>query len=356
MVTSRYQVIVNDYRARLLARERQATEQLERYYQHVVATYVQPALNKLYDEMVDALASGEKIPLTWLYEAQRLENIKKIIDAQIGNFGQMSFMTARQLQQAGIAMGQMAAQALLDATVPPGISWAFGLPSPAAIANLVGATQTGSPLADLFAGFGREAADLVGKSLVTGITLGWNPRKVAPLVQQALGESRNRALTISRDTLNRAYRSASLETYRANSDVVTKYRRTCAKSARSCAACIDLDGTLYDLDEEFAVHPCDRCAAVPVTRDWADILGPLGIDTSTIPDTRPKIQSGSEWFAQQDEATQRSVLGSDAAYKLYKAGTPLSAFVQHTQSDDWGKGIQVKSVKQVAKEPVKAGR
>jgi len=344
----RQQQLVAKYRQQLLDREAQAVHALEAAYKHVM-TVIQPALDRLYDQMVEKMADGEQIPATWLYEAQRLENIKKLVSGQIDNFGSLSMHQVLSLQQFAVHLGQESAQQLLQATVPPGISYAFGLPDPSAIAAMVGATQAGTPLSDLFRGFGAEAAQAVSKALITGVTLGWNPRKVAPLVEQALGISRNRALTVSRDSLLNAYRSANLETFRANSDVVTKYRRTCSKSARTCAACIALDGMLYDLDTDFAVHPNDRCTPVPVTRDWSEILSPLGIDTSDIPDTRPQIQTGLDWFEQQDEATQRSVLGSNAAYNLYKSGIPLSDFVKHTHDENWGPGIQQKSVKQLTK-------
>src|SRR5260221_13114291 len=110
--------------------------------------------------------------------------------------------------------------ALLNASIPPGINLAFGAPSPTVIANLVGATQAGSPLADLFSGFGAEAAQGVKDALITGLTLGYNPRDIAPQVQQALSISRNRALTISRTEMLRSYRGPNLETFNANNKVV----------------------------------------------------------------------------------------------------------------------------------------
>lgn len=333
--------IVNDYRARLLAGESQAEAALDAFHANTLAS-IQPALDRLYRQMTDTLASGEQLPASWLYEAGRLEIIKTLIAGQIDQFGALALATTGRLQQSGMQLGLEAALTMLRSTLPPGIAWGFGIPSTKAVSRLVGATQAGSPLARLFSGFGAEAAQLASRALVTGVTLGQNPRQIAPMVEQALGVSRNRALTVSQTELNRAYRDASLETYRANSEVVSKYRRTCAKSARTCAACLALDGTLYDLDVEFALHPCDRCAVLPVTKSWAEILG-----RDDIPDTRPHIESGSTWFERQSEDVQRKVLGN-AKYEAWKSGQfELSALVKHSHDKDWGRSISEKPLREV---------
>lgn len=349
MSASRLLSTINHYRTLLAQQEDSAEAALREAHASTLAE-IQPALDRLYDQMVEKMAGGEKIPLSWLYEAQRLETITKLISGKINQFGALALAQVARLQQVGVHLGQQGGLALLRTTVPPGVSWSFGIPLVSAIERLIGATRAGSPLADLFHGFGAEAAKKVTQTLVTGITLGHNPRKIASQVSTALDISRHRALTISRTELNRAYRDAGIETYKANSDVVSQYRRTCAKDGRTCAACLALDGTLCDLDKEFAIHPCDRCAAVPVTKDWSEILADVpGIDTSKIPDTRPHIETGSEWLAKQSEDVQRQVFGSNAAYQLYKSGTPLADFVQHSHDEEWGPSIQQKSVKQLAK-------
>lgn len=333
--------IINDYRRRLLAGESRAQAALDAFHIQTLAA-IQPALDRLYQQMTDALTRGEQIDVAWLMQANRLELIKKLISGQIDQYGALALATTGRLQQDGVHLGLDAALAMLNATRPPGIAWSFGIPSVAAIQRLVGATQAGSPLATLFRGFGAEAAQLVERALITGVTLGWNPRRVAPLVKEALGVSRNRALTTSRTEFNRAYRDSSLEVYKANSDVVMKYRRTCAKSARTCAACLALDGTLYDLDTDFALHPCDRCAVLPVTKSWGEILG-----RDDLPDTRPKIETGADWFARQTEDVQRRVLGN-AKYDAWQSGKfDLKDIVKHSHSEEWGKSISEKPLREL---------
>ena len=79
----------------------------------------------------------------------------------------------------------------------------------------------------------------------------------------------------------------------------------------------------------------------PVTKGWDEIFGPLGIDTSDIPDTNPAqdMQTGSEWFDNQDEATQRQILGN-AKYDAWNNGDfTLDDIVGTNDDPDWGKSI-----------------
>lgn len=344
--TSRILATLNDYRARLAHHEAAAEATLNTAYVAVLGG-IKVKLAVLYQQIDDAMQNGTQLSPSWLHESNRLRNIKTLISSEINTFGGYALMTAKQQQQFGVTLGSQSAQEMLKATVPAGIHWTWGRPSTEALKAFIGVTQKGSPLAELFNGFGAEAAGKVESALLLGLSLGQNPRRVAPQVEQALGISRNRALILSRDSLNNAYRNASLETYKKNSDTVSQYRRTCAKSSRSCAACIALDGTLYDLDEDFAVHPCDRCTMIPVTKDWSEILGAIGIDdTSSIPDTRVKLQNGLSWFDEQDAATQQSILGGKSKYDAFKNGDfTLSDVVGHTHSPDWGHGIYDKPLK-----------
>ena len=347
MTKGRHQHIVSNYRQQLTRHEKQAEQQLEQAYQHVMRT-LDPVLNRLYQDMTNKLNAGEKIPPSWLYEARRLEAIKSLIETSVDHFSAFSRVQVSQLQHWAAQLGQESAMQMLHATVPEGVHWRFIAPDTKAIANIVGATQKGSPLSDLFEGFGREAADGAAKALITGVTMGWNPRQIAPLVMQALGISHNRALTIARTNMIDAYRSSNLETMRANNDVVDQWRWVADKSIRTCSMCLAMDGTLHDLDEDLDSHPNCRCTPVPVTKSWEDILSPLGIDTSGIPETSASAddyQSGVDWFDQQDKKTQLDILGA-AKYAAYQAGDiTLSSLVYHGHDPDWGGYRQEKSLK-----------
>jgi SPP1 gp7 family putative phage head morphogenesis protein len=338
------QQAVQHYRQQLLNNEASAERALNAAHLHTLAM-IQPQLDKLYQEITAKINAKETIPPSWIYERLRLEHLTLLIKKQVDQFGTLSLQQTRMLQHQGAQLGQQSALAQLDATVPPGVKYSFGIPDPKAIADLVGATQAGSPLADLFGGFGDEAAQNVSNALVTGLSLGHNPRVVARDVSQALGISRARALTIARTEQIRAYRSANLQTFQANKDVVDVWIWSAALDRRTCAACIAMNGTEHPLSEQMGSHPNCRCVMQPKTKDWSAILGPLGIDTSTIPDSRPQIQSGADWFDDQDESTQRAILGNAKFAAFQNGDFDLEDIVGHTHDADWGHSIYEKTLK-----------
>lgn len=347
MSKGRIQHVIAHYRDQLLHHEQQAERALNHAYITTLAR-VQPDLNRLYQQIADKQQAGEDIPLAWLYESKRLETIKHLIIHQINLFGATAQRTVAQGQHTGLTLGMQAAQAQLAATVPAGVHWTFVMLPHKAIESMVGATRKGSPLADLFAGFGKEAAAKVHDVLVIGISLGHGPARVARDVQQALGISRNRALTISRTELLRAYRMSSLETMRTNDDVVRGWVWDASLGANTCAACIFMSGSEHSLDEEMESHVCCRCVQAPLTRNWSDILGDTDIDTSDIEETSIDVQDGSEWFDQQSTSTQRQILG-EARYKAYQRGVPLKSMVGHVHDRKWGSSIYVKPAKALAR-------
>lgn len=346
-MSGKLQSTVNQYRQQLLQQEQHATQQLEHAYAATLSA-IQPRLDVLYKQMQAYIDKGEKVPPEFLYEQHRLQVLTQYISGEVNHYGALAQTTTQALQQTGVQLGQASAMQMLHESVPHGVNWSFGVPSERAIADLVGATQKGSPLYDLFHGFGDEAAENVSKALITGLSLGDNPRVVANNVAQALQIPRYRALVLARDQMVKAYRSAALETYKANDDVCDGWIWMCSLSPRSCAACVAMHGSEHSLDEDLDDHVCGRCARVPKTKSWSDILGPLGIDSSDISDTTVQIQSGSDWFDNQSEATQRSILGSKAAYDLYSSGDySLMDFVSFDSDEDWGDSISVKPASKV---------
>lgn len=325
--------VTNQYRALLRAREKHDEREIERYYAYVLMMLL-PALDSLYRQMSEAAADGKTIPVTWLYEANRLASIKRIIQSQIDQFATISQMQVQQAQQYAVQLGQEAALEMLNASMPVGARHTLNKAHPTAVANLVGMTPNGIPLAYLFVVFGREAADLAGKALITGISLGDNPRKVARTVQKALGVSRNRALVIARQEMFQAYRAAHMATLRANDDIIDGWIWSALLDRRTCAACIAMDGTEHNLSETMDSHVCCRCMQLPKIKS---------------PGATMSVPDGPTWFAQQDDATQLAILGSKAAFNLYKSGdASLRDFVGTHHDPVWGRSRYQKSAKQVA--------
>lgn len=338
------QSIIKDYRKLLLQHEITAEKALISAHQTALRA-IQPRLDNLYTQIAEKQKAGETIPVSWLYEQKRLETTKALISGQIDHYAALARMQTNQLQRLGVQLGSASAQAQLEATLPRGVSFSFGVPSQDALESIVGATQSGSPLADLFKGFGSEAATEASDALVRGILLGQNPREIAGEVEQALDIPRWRALTIARTEMLRAYREAAIANYKANDDVVDKWVWVAALDTRTCAACIAMHGTEHNLSEDLDGHPNCRCSKSPKTKSWDDILGALGIDTSNIRETSFSPQSGLDWFSDQDEATQRAILGN-SKYEAYQNGDfELSDVVKKNHDPDWGTSVSEKPLK-----------
>lgn len=340
----RVQDTTKAYRQRIIAREAQTSDDLTRMYQ---ATWERASgqLSALLDKMQAALDRGDTINPAWLHQEGRLTNLLHFIDAQVNEFGDHSRVIISQLQHDAVNLGNQLAEAQLAGLLPDGVNWTFGRPSPAALHDLYSAMQPGSPLHDLFDEFGGQAADIAKQTLFSGVAMGDGPRQIARDLASNMQMPLNRALTISRTEAFRAFRSAASENYRANSDVLDGWIWTCDLSDRTCIACIEMSGTVHGLDEDLDEHVNGRCTQTPLTKPWADILGPLGIDTSDIPETNADIPSGDDWFNEQDAATQRDILGN-AKYNAWQAGDlDLSDLVGHSDDSDWGRAVYEKSLK-----------
>lgn len=188
----------------------------------------------------------------------------------------------------------------------------------------------------LYNGLGASAANDLHATLMQALGAGANPTTLAGEygpIWAATGASATRAATIARTEMLGSYRAAALANYRANRDVVTGWTWTAEQGPFTCGACLAMDGSVHGLDEDMdGMHPNCRCSAVPITASYADLLGPLGIDASAIPETSFSRESGASWLARQSNAVQDAVLGK-AAGSLYRAGkVSLEDFVGYDEA------------------------
>lgn len=179
-----------------------------------------------------------------------------------------------------------------------------------------------------------ETAQQVLDVLYAGIANGTNPRDLVSQLIDCINPSQ--ALTVARTEMLGAFRDSALDTYRDNSDVVGQWMWVATLSPDTCIACLESDGETFSLDEDMDSHPNCRCTPVPVTVPWSGILGPVGIDDSDMPDatgaTGTDFMTGSDWFSQQDAATQRSMLGPSAYNAWQQGDLNLSDLAAHDSS------------------------
>lgn len=178
-----------------------------------------------------------------------------------------------------------------------------------------------------------EADAVVRREIVRGIAAGTNPRATADrIVQRAQGGFNGgltRALTIARTETLDAHRAAAAVAQRQNAGTLKGWVWLCSLSARTCPACLAMNGTEHSLDERGPLgHQNCRCTRVPLTKTWRD----LGIDRDELPSLLP---NAGEWFDQQPVATQQRILGP-ARYDAWKRGDfPIGQWATRKSNPDW---------------------
>ncbi len=322
-----YQVAF-DYRRRLLAHDADAAITLVQAYRQAQAR-LDGQMDALARQIAAQQAAGETVTRGRLLRMERYRELERQILDEVRRLTAMAEGVISGGQALAVDLGAEAAlqTALLSAGV--GVVW-NRLPT-RAFEQLVGALSDGSPLRDLLDELPEATARNVRDRLLQGLALGYNPRKIAALGRNELGLTEQRLLTISRTEIPRAYRAATLETYRANSHLIEGGRWLAAKSFRTCPACLAMDGKVFELEIEPGMHPNCRCTMVPVL---------IGREL-------PARQTAAEWLAKQEDADQERVLGK-GRHALYKAGEiGPDDWWKWRESDRWGRSVQVKPLREL---------
>lgn len=332
---------VGQFQERLLRGDREVAAVLTRAYGDAWLR-MRAEVDDLLTKYNQALQTGQPISPSWLYEQNRLQDLQRQVEAEMARLAQFTEEQIIAGQQAAVAQAPRDAQLAFDLAMQDfEIRAVFNLLPKEALADLVGFLQNGAPLRNLLDTLGPEVSRGMADALIQGLALGQGPREIAALMRRELGMGLARALRISRTEVLRSYREATYRNYQANSGVVKGWVWLAAKSDRTCAACLALDGTFHELDERLESHPNCRCAMAPETKSWQE-LGIQGVAETATP-----YQTGAEWFAGQSEATQRAILGN-AAFEAYQSGVvQLQDFVGVKYSPVWGAGRYTRSLKEI---------
>jgi len=336
-VTPQLLDLSNRFRAQLLALERDAASAMVRYY-GTVWQQLQNDVQKLQQKVDDMRAAGDEPSIGTIWQLDSTKRLQYQATEELLKFTRFANQSITQSQREAILAAMRNAPALITAAFPPGtaIGIAFRKLWPEAIEAMIGTLLDGSPLMDLIRAAVGEAADDFAEALVTGLVKGLNPRELARIIRSEFGMGLTRALRIARTEQLRAYRTATLQSYQ-DSNVVTGWERHAVLDERTCIACIELDGKRYKLDEPMDDHVNGRCVMLPVTLTYRE----MGLDVDE-PDFSREL--GRDWFARQDEGTQRGVLGN-GMYDAWQEGLfGLSDVPQLRVDPVWGNSWQVASL------------
>ena len=284
-------------------------------------------------EIQKALAEGKVPSVQLVRQYEQYANLVYQAHAELQGFIQYASDTIVQSQEQLARLGiDHAAEAIRSVYSLAGVIGArFGVLPRDAIQMMIGLTGDGSPLDLYLRRIYGDATDGLTQALIDGLAKGLNPLEIARQMQEGFGMGLNHALNTARTETLRSYRVASLEQYQS-SGVVRGWKRLAAHDERTCAGCLFTEGEFYTNKEAFQEHNQGRCTAVPVVEGVAE----------------PTWVSGKDWFLQQTDELQASILGQ-GRFEAWKGGASLDAMVTRVYDPVWGESFIPTPVGELAK-------
>lgn len=259
------------HRAQVLAAERRAAGRILRTWANAADT-IRRELAALQDRIAAAQAAGIPVSPDWLRREDRFRTLLATTEQQMRTLVAATEQTLYGSGRTAVRLALEHAGEHIAARTP----WsAYSALDVAAVEVAVGLTSPSSPLRVILREMARDVpgatAQRIADRLTAGIALGQNPRKVAALIAQDLEGQRARALTVARTEMMRAYRTATLEGYRLQADLLTGWVWYSALDGRTCAACWSMHGKRFPLDEEMGTHPNCLVEGTEVSADDIEV-------------------------------------------------------------------------------------
>ena len=205
---------------------------------------------------------------------------------------------AQGLQNDGVEAGYRHGLRLLESG---GVFTRFNQPTLEAIQAAINyADQLGLVLDDMADYYVQRVQDL----LIMGVSGGRNPRQIAGVLAQYFASAGNplyEAERIARTLQLYAMREGNRQIYERNGITHWIWIANIG-NPRTCMACVAKHGTRHPITELLNDHMFGRCTAAPETPRWTELGLAGGSEVS--------IQTGLDWFIQQDYGTQRQVMGA----------------------------------------------
>ena len=221
------QAAITKFRSALLKAESASSERLVNAYASIFSK-LQTDIRLL---EADILEMGDEATTAKVRKLERYQELLQQTVTQMDKYAVLLESEVSTLQQQAIESALNQNKALIQAALPnlpksvqASILSSFNRLNPEAIEALLGALSKDSPLTKLLNSFGTDAAAQISDAILQGVALGYNPKKVAATIVQNMGLNLTRALTIARTEQLRAYRTANISNYQANSDVVKGWK------------------------------------------------------------------------------------------------------------------------------------
>lgn len=321
------------HRKRLIDREEAAFREILAAYEEVRRELRRQVLI-LQKKIRDAQAAGEEISPAWFARERRLELLIDQVKTQIDRFGNVAANVTQREQMAAIEIAVSQARetiSLLVSGEQGAVSRQIGtLVNPRVVENAVGMMGDGSPILEYYRKkLAPAVAEAIRKEVIQAAAMGTDFRTIGRRLEAAGDITRSRALMVARTEVNRVRRETTRQFFENNG--IEQWEWVSAKSARTCPACLALDGTVYDTDQVFPQHPNCRCTLIAVIKDFP----------------RPARQTGSEWFESAPDEIQEQVLGRDAFDSFKRGEVELKDFVGWRNSKEFGRSVYTRPLSAV---------
>lgn len=209
-----------------------------------------------------------------------------------------------------------------------GASW--NVPNPDVVFRAVDYTMQPA-WAEHLSKYKSFSAHVVNNIAIRGILTGQDPLQTARDLQRAMSDIPLHQANILMRTLQlNTYREAAVLHRMANEDILTEQIRIAVLDRRTCAACVALHGKHLPLNARIDDHWFGRCTSINVVKGR----------------TR-NIQSGEDWFRNQPEKVQRSILGRDALKASQNGDVRLSDFAGAHHDKLFGDQVERRSLKAI---------
>lgn len=292
--------VMNEHKLHWLALEAARMKRMaERWSQ--LEDRVEGLLASLVQEMVQRQANGEPMRQADLLALRRYQLLLTQLEAERQTYRLYAIgeIESGQREFAGLAV-QQAGEALTA------VNEHLPTPKPpvGAIEDRVGETADGTPLTDvvLTAAVWAAILDALTRNTLQEVAAGRPLPSVLRTIKDTLAKGLEQAISITRMEQGYIHREFTRRVYQA-SGVVAGYYRLAKKDNRTCMACLADDGTFYPIDQPMPEHPKGRCSQVPAV---------IGF-------TKPRWQTGGDWFETLAESTQRDMMGN-GRYQAWKDG------------------------------------
>ena len=329
---------------------------------------IRKQLDSLKAEMQSLAEPGESVGPDWLLRSDRAKALQAQIEKELLKFTRLAESKTLQEQDKAIDLALEQSRDLTEIAIGYGLGTFWNRINRNAVEIMIGMNQPGSPLHRLLNDADIAGAAAAQDALVQGVMLGYSPAKIAREIRDALGIALNRALTIARTEVLRAYREASYQSYNANADIVEGWQWLTAGDELVCLPCRLQNGTKHPITERMNSHPNCRCTAEPVTISWKELGEKYGMDFADMDNapvdidalaakwgmsekqvSRYKINQmgGTEWIRSLPEREQIKLMGN-TRWEAWQSGkVKLEDMLTYRYSSDWGQTLAVKNLSEL---------